>query len=241
VSRFRVAVLSDIHGFSLALETVMADLERRGPFEQVVVAGDLCEVGPDPWGVIELLQELPWTVIQGNTDRDLVEASTFGANPPSIAFTLETIGEEGIDFLNGLPFSHRIAPPGRASGGSDLLVVHANPRNQVEKLDPEMSDDELRETIGSEPFGALAFGHLHVCYTRQLDGALLIDVSAVGNPKDGDLRCKYGIVEWDDAAERWRGELIKLPYPLEETAEQIYASGLPDPDKTLRKLRKASY
>ncbi|MEA2594744.1 MAG: hypothetical protein QOF01_1213, partial [Thermomicrobiales bacterium] len=44
----RVAVMSDIHGFSLALETVLADIDLQGPFDEVVVAGDLCEVGPAP-------------------------------------------------------------------------------------------------------------------------------------------------------------------------------------------------
>ncbi len=44
----RVAVMSDIHGFNLALETVLADLDAQGPFDEVIVAGDLCEVGPGP-------------------------------------------------------------------------------------------------------------------------------------------------------------------------------------------------
>jgi hypothetical protein len=48
----RVAVMSDIHGFNFALETVLADLDQQGPFDEVVVAGDLCEVGPAPADVL---------------------------------------------------------------------------------------------------------------------------------------------------------------------------------------------
>jgi hypothetical protein len=74
-----------------------------------------------------------------------------------------------------------------------------------------------------------------------LDGILLAGVSAVGNPKDGDLRCKYGILTWDDGTRSWSAELQRLDYPLEATAEQILASDLDDPEKVLRKLTKASY
>ena len=34
----RVAVLSDIHGFDLAVETVLADLDATGPYDAVVIA-----------------------------------------------------------------------------------------------------------------------------------------------------------------------------------------------------------
>ena len=98
-----------------------------------------------------------------------------------------------------------------------------------------------REVLGDERPGALAFGHYHVCFTRRVDETLLVDVSAVGNPKDGDLRCKYGALTWDEATRSWQAELRKLPYPLDETAAQIRANSLPDPEKALKRLVKASY
>jgi hypothetical protein len=154
---------------------------------------------------------------------------------------IEQIGPEGVDYLANLPFDHRITPPGGTSPGDDLLVCHANPHNLDDRIEPGMGDRELREVLGGVRAAAVAFGHYHVCFTREVDGTLLVDVSAVGNPKDGDLRCKYGILSWDESARRWTAELRKLPYPLEETAAEIRASTLPDPEKTLNKLVKASY
>jgi hypothetical protein len=69
----------------------------------------------------------------------------------------------------------------------------------------------------------------------------LVDVSAVGNPKDGDLRSKWGVLQWDEAAMRWSAELRYVDYALDETEAQIRASGLPNPEGAIRKLRKASY
>ena len=192
----RVAVMSDIHGFDLALRTVIADLERHEPLDQIVVAGDLCEVGPAPASVLAILQERAgdprWTVLTDKPDRDIVESARDG-----MEYVVDQISPEGISYLATLPFSHRITPPGGTSPDDDLLVVHANPHDLYQRLDPSWSDADLKEVLGDTRAKAIAFGHIHICYIREVDGILLVDVSAVGNPKDGDLRCAYGIIEWD--------------------------------------------
>ncbi len=236
----RVAVMSDIHGFDRALETVLADLGRHEPLDAIVVAGDLCEVGPGPAEVIDILRDKAddprWTVLQGNTDRDIVEAARDG-----MEYVLAKIGSDGIGYLAQLPFAHRITPPDGVSPDDDLLVVHANPYNLVDRLDPSWSDADLKDVLGDTRAKAVAFGHIHIAYVREVDEMLLVDVSAVGNPKDGDLRCAYGIIEWDPDARRWWAAIHRIDYPLEETASQILASDLPNPEKTLKKLMKATY
>jgi predicted phosphodiesterase len=236
----RIAVMTDIHGFSLALATVLEDLEALGPFDEVIVGGDLCEVGPAPAEVLDMLRERDFTVLQGNTDADLVEEAETQPGATD-HFTLKQIGDDGIEYLALLPFSRRITPPGGVSPDHDLLAFHANPHDLYEQLHPDWSDEELLRVIGGGRAAVMAFGHVHICYTRQVQEILLVDVSAVGNPKDRDLRCKYGVFTWDADAKSWSVELRKLPYPLDETAEQIRNSDLPNPEKTLKKLIKASY
>lgn len=237
----RIAVMSDIHGFSLALDAVLADLAGVGEVSETVVAGDLCEVGPAPAAVLATLRASAYTVLRGNTDRDLVVAAAEGAGTDGVRFVLAEIGATGIRYLAALPFSRRITPPGGSSPEDDLLAVHANPHDLEGRLHPEMSDRELREVLGGTEAAVVAFGHVHIAYTRTVGATLLVDVSAVGNPKDGDLRCTYGLFDWDPAARRWRAEIRRVPYPLAETREQILASRLPNPERTLRKLERASY
>jgi len=237
----RVAVMSDIHGFNLALDTVLADLDARGPFDEIIVAGDLCEVGPAPDAVLDTLRDGQFTVLQGNTDRDIVDLARHGFGRSALRYALAKIGPAGVEYLAALPMTRRVTPPGGVSPAGDLLACHANPHNLNDRLDPAASDDELRAVLGDTRAAVVAFGHIHISYTRRLDGMELADVSAVGNPKDGDLRCKYGIFTWDEAAHAWRVELCKLPYPLPATAAQIRASDLPNPERVLRKLMDASY
>jgi predicted phosphodiesterase len=237
----RVAVMSDIHGYNLALATVLADIEARGPFDEIVVAGDLVEGGPGPAEVLHMLKDGVYTVLRGNTDRDVVVAAAEDWDQGGMRYVIDQIGDDGVEFLASLPFSRRITPPGGVPPDDDLLVVHANPYDLERPLAPNLSEREVRELLGGTQAAAIAFGHIHIAYTRRIEGTLLIDVSAVGNPKDRDLRCKYGIIEWDEASKSWTAELRRLPYPLEETILQILASGLPKPEKARRKLEKASY
>lgn len=234
----RIAVLSDIHGFSLALETVLADIEQNGPFDHIVVAGDLCEGGPAPDEVLSILAASRATVIQGNTDRDVAHSS---GSDGKFAYTRSRIGAEGLRYLGGLPFDVRIRPAGETGPARDLLVTHANPLDLDRHIPPDADDQQLRALLGGTEAAVIAFGHLHVCYVREALGRLLVDVSAVGNPKDGDLRCKWGEITWDEQDRRWTATLHKVPYPLEATIAQMKASGMPKPDKAIAKLKEASY
>ena len=66
----RIAILSDIHGNSLALEAVLDDIQARGSVDGYWILGDLCAIGYDPVGVMEQLHQLPnKIVIKGNADR----------------------------------------------------------------------------------------------------------------------------------------------------------------------------
>jgi predicted phosphodiesterase len=237
----RIAVMSDIHGFDLAFETVLADLAQRDPFDEVVVAGDLCAVGPAPARVLQLLSAARFSVLVGNTDFDLVEASRMGICDAESRYALDQIGEAGANYLAQLQFQRRISPPGSTDPSEDLLVVHANPQDLERKITPEMSDEQIRQVIGDTKAAAIAFGHHHVAFVRRVGDVLLCDVSAVGNPKDGDLRCKYGILRWNEDDRTWHAEIVRLDYPLEATVEEIRQSSLPDREGAISKLLRASY
>ncbi len=154
---------------------------------------------------------------------------------------MQQIGDDGMEYLRNLPFSWRASPPGSEGQAQDLLVVHANPFDQDRHIPPDAGAHELRELIGDTEAAVIAFGHLHIAYVRHLDNMTLLDVSAVGNPKDGDLRSKWGLAEWSDEARDWSVGLRYVDYPLAETEAQIRASGMPNPEKVIAKLRKASY
>ncbi len=123
--------------------------------------------------------------------------------------------------------------------GDALLVVHANPRNLEDHLRPTMSEEELRPYLGGIHANVLAFGHLHTPYVRPVGDVLLVDVASVGHPKDHDLRAAYSVLTWENGSRSVNQ--IRLPYDVEETVHLMRRSSMPDVEKQVASLLKASY
>lgn len=247
----RVAILSDIHGNAVALDAVLADLMSRGPFDQIVVAGDLVWAGPRPREVIDRLLASQPAIIRGNTDAFF---DTVGGRPPAgkdpgrfaaqLTWMIGQLGPERVALLRGLPFSHLISP----APGNDLLIVHANPRDMEQAIMRRATDAELDELLlqnGQPPeWRALAFGHVHTPFIRTWRERLLVNVSSVGLPMDGDRRAAYAILTWESiglGGGAWRAEHRRVVYPSAVVVQEMRTGGLPRGKHFAKRLIAASY
>ncbi len=241
----RVALLSDIHGNLSALEAVLADMRQQGVFDATVVAGDLIWEGPRPSEVIDCLRALDAVVLQGNTDAfpgrapddppENKEPASFSAH---WLWTRNQLGPERINWLLGLPFSHRISP----QPGHDLLVVHANPDDYERYIEPRMQDQDLDALLGPAEacdWQALAFGHLHVPFQRCWHDRLLVNVASVGLPRDRDQRAAYAIMTW--GGREWQAEHRRVMYELPVVVHEMRSCGLPRGNYLAERLVRASY
>ena len=154
----RIAFLSDIHGNSIALDAVLADIETLGDVDATWVLGDLVAIGSDPIGALERLEALPnTTFVRGNTDRYTTDGSRprpweadvradpsllarFGEVQRSFAWTQGMVTAAGwFDWLSALPLDARMVLP----DGTRLLGVHASPgTDDGHGVHPGQSDDE---------------------------------------------------------------------------------------------------
>ena len=241
MSELRVAVLSDVHGNLPALDTTLSAIERRGPWQRIVVAGDHCLSGPEPAATLVRVLEAASDVLKGNTDRDIVDS---GASDPelgdkkraAIAWTRGQLGDRGIETLDQLPFEARVTAP----DGSSLLVVHANPRDLDQHIFPDMPLEQLRPLIEGVDADILAFGHLHIPFRRTVGKLRLFNIAACGAPRDGDRRATWGEFSWQ-AGRGWRGYIHRVAYDYGETVLRMLGSGMPNPDKRIRDLLRATY
>jgi putative phosphoesterase len=235
----RIAVISDIHGNQTALEAVLHDMAQQPPVDQTVIAGDLCLNGPRPKEVLKIIHKLHCPVLKGNVDAEVVnEAPKKGSKKRDVvSWTRTQIGRKGLDYLASLPFSHRVQNP----EGSDLLVVHANPLDLEQAIFPTATDEALEPLLGGlEPeIGALAFGHLHIAYTRRWHHLLLCDVGSCGLPRDEDTRASYAILTWQN--NEWQAEIRRVDYDLAAAVKQLQDSGIPHVEKRIKTLIEARY
>ena len=226
--------MSDTHGNLAALRAVVDSLPDH---DRVVVAGDLCLDGPDPAEVLDLLQDLGWSLLRGNTDQDLVSPPLDLKDHKArlVQWTREQLGERRLGCLDQLAPSTRIA----GEGGETVLVVHANPLNLEDHLRPTMTEEELEPYLAGIDATILAFGHLHIPYVRPVAEVLLVDVASVGHPKDHDLRAAYTVLTWDGGARSITQ--VRVPYDVEEAVHRTRRSGMPDAEKQIALLLRASY
>jgi predicted phosphodiesterase len=242
----RVALLSDIHGNLIALEAVLALLALRGPFDEMVVAGDLVWAGPWPAEVVDRVRSLGCTVVQGNTDaffrrdpEDTPPGKRENRFAEHLEWMLAQLGHERAAYLANLPAAHSIQP----DGADELLVVHANPFDLDRPILPTSTPSDLDELLspdGVEPgWSALAFGHIHTPFRRRWRGRLLIDVASAGLPMDGDQRAVYAILTWDGSA--WQGEHHRVPYDVPAVTRQMTTGGMPRGKHFAERLTATGY
>src|SRR5262249_32658382 len=128
----RIAVISDIHGNCIALDTALADIRRDG-LEQIVCLGDAIQGGPQPAAVVARLRELGCPVVLGNADQWLLTGEETGSESFSAerlhkmheirAWSLAQLSESDRAFIAQFRPTLEIALDGERA----LLCFHGSP------------------------------------------------------------------------------------------------------------------
>ena len=231
----RIALLSDVHGNLPALEAVLADVDEAG-VEQVWCLGDLVGYGAEPDGCVELARERCDLCLAGNHDLVVtgeIDIADFSSSAAAAAqWTREHIGAEALEFLKGLE---------PKLGGREIGLYHASPRDPVwEYVLSTWQADECMDLM-DERVAAIGHSHVALFFERtgegQVEGApaeaglerdlsegdWLINPGGVGQPRDGDPRAAWLLLD----TEGWSAEWRRVEYPIERAASAIEEAGLP--------------
>jgi predicted phosphodiesterase len=253
----RLAVLSDIHGNLLALETALADLKAAGGADKLWVLGDHMAFGPRPQECIQRLQSLvgEWgekhvSFIRGNTDRYLVTGIRSGSKPAEneeafakladarrvwaarMEWALEHIAFAEYEWLAKLPGEVDLA----IADYGYVIGYHGTPGDDEGFLFPdtplEEADDALLDREGRLGIG----GHIHVQMDRQLTHWRVINVGSVGMSFDKPGIVEYGLITFEDG--ETAVDLRAVPYDVESVIADLYARDFPGIEGAARRLRE---
>ena len=240
----KLALISDIHGNSIALDAVLADIQSLGGVDGYLFGGDYCAIGFDPAGVLQRLLSLPnATFIRGNTDRYVVnlndhwpsfsETETDPQNikivikvTRSFCWTLGAVSAIGCyDWLRDLPLDYRLTLP----NGDRLLLVHASPGTDDGRgVRRDHSDAELAEILTGCDAEIVVTGHTHIPLDKQIGDTRLFNLGSVSNPHMPDLKAWYAILHANE--EGYRLERRQVEYDHESVITAIRASSHPTPE-----------
>ncbi len=227
------AIVSDIHGNLEALEAVLADVERHQPASMVCL-GDFVGYGASPNECIDRLRPLIEHAVVGNHDLAAcgkLRLTYFNTNAAMAAQWTETaLTPDNRRYLEELPFAVK---------WRDTLLVHASPA-EPENWHYVLSPVEAQAEMDAYHEALCFIGHSHypgtfdrfndhVRYTRAPDIQLekghryLVNVGAVGQPRDADPRAAY--ILFDDVEFTLRH--IRIEYDIAGAMKRILDAGLP--------------
>ena len=232
------AVISDIHGNLTALKVVLEDIRDRG-IEQIYCLGDVVGYGPNPRECIDLVMDFDLCILGNHDQAALFDPEGFSSTAEKAIFwtreQLESRSEHDTIEDQQRRWSYLCELP-RTHHEGDHLYVHGSARSPVnEYVFPEdvYNRNKIERIFGMIPKYCFQ-GHTHVpgVFTESFqflspqelnfkhalgDQKAMVNVGSVGQPRDGDPRSCYVIIE-DDTL-----QFVRIEYPIQEVVSQIYA------------------
>jgi len=230
-------IISDVHANLEALEAVLG---AAGSYDRVLVLGDLVGYGADPNAVIDRVRELRGSlIIRGNHDKvgagiEDVEAFNHLAKQ-AITWTATALTPTNRQWLADLR-------PGPLTIDGLVQICHGSPFDE----DVYIFDDlDARRALLAADRPLCLFGHTHVPAVYRFDTDLrplgppkgevfqlavegsakfLVNCGAVGQPRDGDWRAAFGMLDTDGRMLTVR----RVPYDVAAAQAKIIAAGLPE-------------
>ena len=230
----RIGLISDVHGNLLALEAVLAELERE-ELDGLVCLGDIA-VGPQPAEALARVRALGCPVIKGNWDDWFCEGIP-RADDDEIARKLVEIGEFWVAQLSAddLAAMRAFSPTVELDlgDGEAALCFHGSPSSNMDGIYSVTSDDALAQILGDVRGLVLLCGHTHLQMLRRLEHTLVVNPGSVGLPfsdwAPNTIRiapwAEYGILSHDDG--RLSIDLRRTTYDVEALLELSLESGMP--------------
>jgi diadenosine tetraphosphatase ApaH/serine/threonine PP2A family protein phosphatase len=208
------AIISDIHGNLEALNAVLADIARH-PVEATYCLGDVVGYGPNPRECFDLIMRCRLVLLGNHEDAALFTPSSFRpAARRAVAWSRTQLdapipdhqaANRRLSFLRRLPVRHR---------EDRLLFVHASPRDPAhEYVCPgDIDNPRKMSALFAQVDGCCFLGHTHlpgvftesreffapawVDHAYRLDDRkTLCNVGSVGQPRDGDWRACYVLLD----------------------------------------------
>ena len=221
-----LAILSDIHANLEALRVVLDDLAKR-EVRQIYCLGDTVGYGPDPEPCVSLVRDFD-VVLRGNFDDQVLSE-----NPDTLPqlrqlgrWARNHLSTDSIRFLTDCPTRHVI---------DSRTFSHGGPLDNDYLFPEDVYNERKMANVFDRFHGIFFCGHSHIAgihtmtdyitpesieYRYRIDSAdAVINVGSVGEPRDGDERACYVLVDGDVV------RFIRLDYDIDTTVRKLRDDG----------------
>jgi predicted phosphodiesterase len=221
----RVAVIADIHGNLVALDTVLAAIGDDN-VDEIICLGDIAATGPQPREVIQRLERERCWCVMGNADAELLQPIPAPApdEPRWLAidrWCAAQIGELERDSLSAFAPSLEVD----LDDGVILLAFHGSPASFDDQIVATTPDAELDAFLTGYSATIFAGGHTHEPFVRSREAHYMLNPGSVG------LRPPSATYALIDVAEGQLDiRLRQLRLDVQAVLDAAAASGMPELD-----------
>ena len=228
----RIGLLSDIHANLVALEAVLAAL---GAVDALWVTGDTVGYGAEPSEVLALLRERGAVLVQGNHDRGVAtgEGLDLFHERAAIAARMHAqwLSPGERDELAALPQVKSI---------DRFTLCHGSLRDPLWEYVTSSAAAAATIARSKTPFACCGHTHVPAVYIEETAGVravrprheasyplaerCLLNPGSVGQPRDGDRRASYVVLDTDAGT----ATFYRASYRVDEAQRRIRARGLPE-------------
>ena len=212
----RYGVVSDIHGNLPAFEAVC---EAMPPVDAYLCAGDVVGYNPWPAACLERVRELDAVTVRGNHDHAVATDGGAWFNSmgrAGVDYARTQLDEAALEWLDSLE-THETVSDG------DILLVHGHPDDPNRYTYP----DAFSAAMLGESHRVVITGHTHVQGHREFEQGVVMNPGSVGQPRDGDPRAAFAVLELDAESRRPTVEEHRVEYDVDRVIEAVEDAGLP--------------
>jgi putative phosphoesterase len=179
----RLAIISDIHGNLVALEAVLADIERQH-CDQIICLGDVVEDGPHPRECLHRIHALGCETVMGNTDERMLKfhGQTPDSSVESVSYqrnfwSANQLDHDDCELIKSFkPFLKL------ELGGLNLIACHGSPKSNTDPIVQSTSSAELDAFFAGHNADLFVGGHTHRPFCINHFEARVINPGSVGLP-----------------------------------------------------------
>lgn len=214
----KVAVISDIHGNSYALEQVLKKVGEQG-VEKLLVLGDIVGYYYHPDLVLDMLSKWDFEIIKGNHEvilEDLIlnkisediVAQKYGSGHRE---ALKKLSEESIQWLLSLPHQKSIS-----IDNVTFQMNHGSPRKIDQYIYPD-TEKQVLENCDSINDDFVLIGHSHYSFCYRCKNSVLINCGSVGQSRQNGGLAYWAVINTANKS----FEIKATPYDTKELIQEV--------------------
>ncbi len=225
----KILLIADIHSNWPALSAIDES------FDHCIFLGDVVDYATEPATCIDWVQRNASYCVRGNHDHSVAQrvSVTPGGTFRQMAAAMrplhfQQLGDNHLTWLAQLPVTQHIT-----IGEHSFLLVHATPRDPMDEYIANGRDGERSESIDDlktqwktrlehVDVDFVCVGHTHIPMDLKLDNCRVLNPGSVGQPRDGDPRAAYAVIEDGNV------EIRRVTYDIGRTLQHMRDSGIED-------------